>query len=98
MGTHEHDQCAYTAAGLNAVIDLFLHAAQAFNRSLGRSDDVADEIGFTGSIHELGFTAGRVQALAEALTLLTGSSEWTNQARNLLAEYLEPTVLPEEAN
>ena len=42
------------------------------------------------------FTAGRVRALGEALTLLTGSPEWTRRGDEVLAEYLQGTPLPEQ--
>jgi hypothetical protein len=85
------------SASLPAVIDLFSGACDAFRRALSRSDDAAlDAVDFTGSLHELGFQAGRVRALGEALTLLTGSPEWTRQAEEVLAEYMQATVLPED--
>jgi hypothetical protein len=86
------------AAGLPAVVEIFVHACDAFNSLLVRSDDVADEVDFTGSLHALGFEAGRVSALAEALTLLTGSPAWAAQAKEVLAEYLAATSLPEDTN
>ena len=84
------------AAGLPAVIDLFARACDAFQRSLGSSDDVFDATDFTGSLHELGYNAGRVRALGEALSLMTGSPEWRIQAEEVVAEYLAATVLPED--
>lgn len=85
------------AAGMSGVIALFSSACDAFRRALSRSDDAAlDAVDFTGSLHELGFQAGRVRALGEALTLLTGSSVWTSQAEAVLAEYMQATVLPED--
>ncbi len=85
-----------SGAGLPGVIDLFAQACEAFGRSLGQTDTVQDEMDFAGSLHELGFNAGRVRALGEALTLLTGSLEWIRQADELLAEYMRATQLPED--
>ncbi|MDB5076622.1 MAG: hypothetical protein JWO42_2801 [Chloroflexi bacterium] len=96
MNGHESGKMA--AAGLPSVVDIFVHACDSFSGLLVRSDDVADEVDFTGSLHALGFEAGRVSALAEALTLLTGSPAWRAQATEVLAEYMAATTLPEEAN
>jgi hypothetical protein len=96
-GLKGHDQ-GYIAAGLPALIELFASACDVFTRSLSRSDDVADEVDFTGSLHELGFGAGRVSALGQALTVITGNTGWTAQADAVLAEYLAATSLPEEHN
>jgi hypothetical protein len=82
-------------AGLPAVIDLFVRACEAFTRSLVHSDEMLDATDFAGSLHELGFDAGRVSALGEALTLLTGSSSWMRQAEEVLAEYMQATAIPE---
>lgn len=84
------------AAGLPAVIELFTRACAAFEQALTRTDNMLDATDFTGSIHDLGFTAGRVRALGEALTLLTGSPEWTRRGDEVLAEYLQGTPLPEQ--
>lgn len=84
------------AAGMLAVIDLFTHACVAFEQALTRTDNMLDATDFTGSIHDLGFNAGRVRALSEALTLLTGSPEWRRQGDAVLAEYLQGTPLPEQ--
>jgi hypothetical protein len=83
------------AAGLTSVIDLFTNACQTFQQVLERSDNVLDATDFTGALHALGFTAGRVRALGEALTLLTGSPEWIRQADEVLAEYMQATAIPE---
>ncbi len=84
--------------GVAAIIDLFIRASADFTLSLVRSDDVADEVDFTGSLHQLGFEAGRVSALGQALTMLTGNPTWTERADDVLAEYMAATLLPEEAN
>lgn len=83
------------AAGLAGVIDLFTHACETFQHVLERSDNILDATDFTGALHALGFTAGRVRALGEALTLLTGSPEWTRQADEVLAEYMQASAIPE---
>ena len=83
-------------AKMLAVIELFTRACESFAHSLSRTDDVADEVAFTGAIHEVGFAAGRVHALGEALTLLSGSPEWSRQAEEVLAEYMSGTTLPED--
>jgi hypothetical protein len=86
------------AAGLPAVVEMFTNACESFGRALVRSDEaVLDATDFAGSLHELGFNAGRVRALGEALTLLTGSPEWTRRAEEVLAEYMQATALPEDA-
>lgn len=85
-----------SAAGLLAIIELFTHACESFGHALSRTDDALDAVDFAGSLHELGFDAGRVRALGEALTLLTGSPEWTRRAEEVLAEYLQATALPED--
>jgi hypothetical protein len=86
---------ALSAAGLPAVIDLFTRACTAFGQALERTDNVLDATDFTGTLHLLGFTAGRVRALGEALTLLTGRSEWLRQADEVLAEYMQASTIPE---
>lgn len=83
--------------GLAAVIDLFNRACELFGRALARSDEaVLDATDFAGSLHELGFHAGQVQALGAALTAITGAQEWTLRADEVLAEYLRATPLPED--
>jgi len=81
-----------------ALIELFSRACDAFTQLLVRSDDIADEVDFTGSLHQMGFEAGRVSALGQALTILTGDPAWTARADTVLAEYMAATLLPEEAN
>jgi hypothetical protein len=83
--------------GLPAVVELFRRACESFGRALIRSDEaVLDATDFAGSLHELGFNAGRVRAFGEALTLITGDPAWTRQAEEVLAEYMQATVLPED--
>jgi hypothetical protein len=83
--------------GLPAVVELFRRACESFGRALVRSDEaVLDATDFAGSLHELGITAGRVRALGEALTLITGDPAWTRQAEEVLAEYMQATALPED--
>ena len=83
--------------GLPAVVDLFRRACESFTRALARADEaVLDATDFAGSLHELGFNAGRVRALGEALTLITGELAWTRQAEEVLAEYMQATALPED--
>lgn len=96
MASHSDNVQRAVSAGLPAVIELFAHACESFGQALGRSDNVLDATDFAGSLHELGFVAGRVRALGEALTLLTGSPEWTRQADEVLAEYMQVTTLPEQ--
>src|SRR5262249_30171749 len=49
--------------GLPAVAELFRRACESFGRALVRSDEaVLDATDFAGSLHELGFNAGRVRA------------------------------------
>ncbi len=45
---------------------------------------------FTGHMHDLSLTAGRVQALGEALTALTGDQAWVARADEVLRNYLSP--------
>jgi hypothetical protein len=93
VSAEQHD-----SGGVSEIEDLFSRAAAAFTIALVRSDDIADEVDFTGSIHQLGFDAGRVSALGQALTVLTGNPAWTARADEVLAEYMAATMLPEEAN
>ena len=95
MTSWSNDTQEAPSAGLPAVIDLFSRSCESFARALNRTDDVLDAVDFAGSLHDLGFNAGRVRALGEALTLLTGSLEWRRQADEVLAEYLQATSLPE---
>jgi hypothetical protein len=80
---------------LPAVIALFTRACESFGQALERTDNVLDAMDFTGTLHMLGFFAGRVRALGEALTLLTGSPEWQRQADEVLAEYMQASAIPE---
>jgi hypothetical protein len=50
---------------------------------------------FTGSLHDLSLAAGRVQALGEALTLLTGDPSWKEQANDTLRSYLSAEPVDE---
>jgi hypothetical protein len=84
--------------GLSAIVELFTRACTSFSQALVRSDYIADEVDFTGSIHQLGFDAGRVSALGQVLSIMTGNPAWTARADEVLAEYMAATLLPEEAN
>lgn len=75
--------------GIVAVQRLFEASCDAFQRALGDSDDAADAIDFTGRMHELSLTAGRVQALGEALVLLTGDQDWNRRVKEVLRGYLD---------
>ncbi|MBV8457611.1 MAG: hypothetical protein JO122_13460 [Acetobacteraceae bacterium] len=79
--------------GVQAVIDLFLRDCETFMRALAGADNVADEVDFTGSLHELAIDAGRVQALGEALSLFTANPEWKRQADDVVSDYLTATAL-----
>lgn len=95
MASWSYDSQEAPSAGLPSVIDIFNRSCESFARALTRSDDLLDATDFAGSLHDLGFNAGRVRALGEALTLLTGSPEWLRQADQVLAEYMQATALPE---
>lgn len=75
--------------GIVAVQRLFDASCEAFQSALGDSDDAADAIDFTGRMHELSLTAGRVQALGEALVLLTGDQDWNRRVKEVLRGYLD---------
>ena len=75
--------------GIVAVQRLFEASCETFRRALNASDDAADAIDFTGHMHTLSLTAGRVQALGEALVLLTGDQSWNRRAADELRGYLD---------
>jgi len=74
--------------GISAVQRRFESGCDEFLRALSDSDEAADAVDFTGKLHELSLAAGRVQAFAEALTLLTGDQTWNERAREMLRAYL----------
>ena len=74
--------------GLAALQRLYESSCETFRRALHDSDIAADAVDFTGRLHDLSLAAGRVQALGEALTLLTGDQSWNEQATDLLRSYL----------
>lgn len=74
--------------GIVAVQRLFEASCESFYRALNESDDAADAIDFTGHMHDLSLSAGRVQALGEALVLLTGDQTWNQRAAEALRGYL----------
>ena len=76
-----------------AVIELFTAACRTFGRALERTDNMLDATDFTGALHLLGYAAGRVRTLGEVLTLLTGDMAWTQQADEVLAEYMQSSPL-----
>ena len=69
---------------LEAVIRLFEASCDSFREALGRSESAADAVDFTGHMHELSLSAGRVQALGEALTAMTGDRSWVARADEVL--------------
>src|SRR5262249_23470145 len=75
---------------LDAVIRLFEASCDSFREALGQSESAADAVDFTGHMHNLSLTAGRVQALGEALTALTGNESWVARAEEVLRNYLSP--------
>lgn len=75
--------------GIVAVQRLFEAACAVFQHALNASDDAADAIDFTGHMHNLSLAAGRVQALGEALVLLTGDQSWNQRAAEALRGYLD---------
>lgn len=75
--------------GIVAVQRLFEASCESFSRALGDSDDAADALDFTGRMHDLSLAAGRVQALGEALVMLTGDQEWSQRAVETLRGYLD---------
>lgn len=74
--------------GIAAVQRLFEHSCEQFRLALGESESAADAVDFTGHMHDLSLAAGRVQALGEALALLTGDQAWNAQAADVLRAYL----------
>ena len=74
--------------GIAALQRLFESSCDTFRQALGDSENAADAMDFTGSLHNLSLAAGRVQALGEALTLLTGDPTWKEQANDTLRSYL----------
>ncbi len=75
---------------LEAVVRLFEASCDSFREALGQSESAADAVDFTGHMHDLSLTAGRVQALVEALTALTGDQAWVARADEVLRNYLSP--------
>src|SRR5205807_7285452 len=70
--------------GIAALQRLFESSCDAFRQALGDSEIAADAVDFTGRLHDLSLAAGRVQALGEALTLLTGDQSWNVRANDTL--------------
>jgi hypothetical protein len=81
--------------GIAALQRLFESSCDTFRQALGDSENAADAMDFTGSLHDLSLAAGRVQALGEALTLLTGDPAWQEQANDTLRSYLVAEHLDE---
>ena len=79
--------------GIAAVQRLFEESCERFQQALGDSDDAADAVDFTGRMHDLALAAGRVQALGQALALLTGDQSWNEQAAEVVRSYLGSTML-----
>ena len=79
-------------SGLSAVIALFEENCDAFSRLVVNADEIADATDFTGKLHDLSLTAGRVQGVGEALTLVTG-----DRVEMTLREYLGSSTA-DEAN
>jgi hypothetical protein len=52
---------------------------------------------FTGKLHDLSLSAGRVQGLAEALSLITDETTWQERAEATLRAYLGSST-PRESN
>jgi hypothetical protein len=75
---------------VEAVIRLFEASCDLFREALSQSESAADAVDFTGHLHDLSLTAGRVQALGEALTALTGNQSWVDRADEVLRSYLSP--------
>jgi sugar (pentulose or hexulose) kinase len=74
--------------GIAAVQRLFESSCERFRQALSESEAAADAVDFTGHMHDLSLSAGRVQALGEALTLLTGDQSWSRRAAEVLRNYL----------
>ena len=83
-------------AGLQTVITLFEESCAAFAHLVINADEVADATDFTGKLHDLSLTAGRVQGLGAALAAFTGDAVWHDHARAALREYLEPSAPQDE--
>ena len=73
--------------GIAAVQRVFESSCEHL-QALGESESAADAVDFTGHMHELSLAAGRVQALGEALSLLTGDQSWNKRAADVLRNYL----------
>lgn len=80
--------------GISAIKRIFERDCAAFRGALGASESAADAVDFTARLHDLALAAGRVQALGEALALLTGDQTWNDRAEEILRAYLTPG-LPE---
>lgn len=74
--------------GIAAVQRLFEQSCEQFRVALGDSESAADAVDFTGHLHDLSLSAGRVQALGEALALLTGDQAWNKRAAEVVRAYL----------
>jgi sugar (pentulose or hexulose) kinase len=74
--------------GIAAVQRVFESSCEQFRQALGESEAAADAVDFTGHMHDLSLAAGRVQALGEALSLLTGDQNWNKRAADVLRNYL----------
>ncbi len=74
--------------GIAAVQRVFESSCEQFRQALGESEAAADAVDFTGHMHDLSLAAGRVQALGEALSLLTGDQAWNKRAADVLRSYL----------
>ncbi len=83
-------------AVLQRVITLFEESCAAFAHLVINADEVADATDFTGKLHDLSMTAGRVQGLGAALAAFTGDTLWHTRARAVLREYLEPSAPQDE--
>jgi hypothetical protein len=81
--------------GIAALQRLFESSCDTFRQALGNSENAADATDFTGSLHDLSLAAGRVQALGEALTLLTSDPSWKEQANDTLRSYLSAEPVDE---
>jgi len=81
---------------LQRVITLFEENCAAFAHLVINADEVADATDFTGKLHDLSLTAGRVQGLGAALATFTGDTMWHTRARAALREYLEPSTPQDE--
>jgi hypothetical protein len=74
--------------GIAALQRLFETRCDEFRQALGNTENAADAMDFTGHLHILALAAGRVQALGEALTLLTGDQTWNQRANDTVRSYL----------